>query len=127
MDFQLRPALPTDAALLGSICHDAFKTIADRHGFPPDFPNAEVAIGLIDQLLSRADVHSVVAEARGRPVGSNFLGEGDAVAGSGPMPGPACFGTLPTIHEPRNFRIILAKVICVCRISGTWTDRYVDK
>jgi predicted N-acetyltransferase YhbS len=85
MSLLLRPATPSDAAVAGKICHDAFKTIAEHHGFPPDFPSPEVAVGLIDHLISRADVHSVIAEAGGRVVGSNFLWEDDNVAGVGPI------------------------------------------
>ena len=84
-DFSLRSASPADAPAAGTICHDAFKNIAERHGFPPDFPNVAIATGLIDQLISRADVHAVIAEQDGRVVGSNFLWEGDSVAGVGPI------------------------------------------
>lgn len=81
----LRPASPADVAAAGAICHAAFKTIAEQHGFPPDFPDPEAATGLIDQLVSRADVHAVIAELGGRVVGSNFLWVGDSVAGVGPI------------------------------------------
>jgi len=36
-------------------------------------------------LLSRSDIHAVIAERDGRVVGSNFLWEADAVAGVGPI------------------------------------------
>lgn len=36
-------------------------------------------------VLSRADIHSVIAEIGGRVVGSNFLWEGDTIAGVGPI------------------------------------------
>ncbi len=81
----LRPASSSDAAAAGRICHAAFKAIAERHAFPPDFPSDEVAAGLIEQMLGRADVHGVVAEVGGRVVGSNFLWEDEAVAGVGPI------------------------------------------
>lgn len=81
----LRPPSPNDSASAGAICYTAFRTIAERHGFPPDFPDPEIATGLVDHLLARADVHSVMAELDGRVVGSNFLWEDDAVAGVGPI------------------------------------------
>lgn len=84
MDPIIRAASPDDATAAGSICHAAFKSISDQHRFPPDFPTPEVAIGLIEHLLSRADVHGVVAVLNGRVIGSNFLWE-DAVAGVGPI------------------------------------------
>ncbi len=85
-ELTLRAGRIEDAEALGSICYEAFKDIAGRHNFPHDFPSAEVAEGLIASLLSRADVYSVVAEADGRVVGSNFLWENNpAIAGVGPI------------------------------------------
>jgi GNAT superfamily N-acetyltransferase len=81
----LRPGSPKDAQICGKICHEAFKTISEKHGFPPDFPSSEAAIGLITFLLSRGDVYSVVAESDGRVIGSNFLWESDSIAGVGPV------------------------------------------
>jgi GNAT superfamily N-acetyltransferase len=81
----LRPGRPDDAAVCGSICYEAFKTISEHHNFPPDFPAPEIPIGLLSHLLSRSDVYSVVAEADGRVVGSNFLWENGVIAGVGPI------------------------------------------
>ncbi|WP_157091568.1 hypothetical protein [Methylobacterium nodulans] len=67
------------------ICYEAFKTIAEQHGFPPDLPSASEATDLIGHLLSRSDIHAIIAERDGRVVGSNFLWEGDTVAGVGPI------------------------------------------
>ena len=85
MTLHLRAATPTDAAAAGRICYDAFKTIAEQHGFPPDFPTPEVATGLMQELVSRLDVHALIAETNGRVAGSNFLWEREAVAGVGPI------------------------------------------
>src|SRR5918997_4334025 len=81
----LRAGRPEDAEDCGFICYGAFKTIADEHNFPPDFPSSEVAVGLLTSLLSRDDVYSVVAEVDGRVVGSNFLWEKGTIAGVGPI------------------------------------------
>ena len=81
----LRLGRPADATPAGTICHDAFRTIARQHAFPPDFPSPEVAIGLMDHLLARSDVYAIVAEVDGRVVGSNFLWETGPVAGVGPI------------------------------------------
>ncbi len=82
----LRPGTTDDAAACGSICYEAFRTFAEHHRFPPDFPSAEFAIGLFrHHLLSRSDVYSVVAEADGHVVGSNFLWENAIIAGVGPI------------------------------------------
>jgi GNAT superfamily N-acetyltransferase len=81
----LRPGTPDDAGPAGTICYEAFKTIAEQHGFAPDFPSSDDTTDLISHLLSRSDIHAVIAERDGRVVGSNFLWEGDAVAGVGPI------------------------------------------
>jgi predicted N-acetyltransferase YhbS len=81
----LRSATPADAVPAGRICYDAFRTIAERHGFPPDFPSQEVTTELMRHLLSRVDVRGFVAEMNGQVAGSNFLWERDAVAGIGPI------------------------------------------
>src|SRR5215470_3753750 len=52
MSVILRPGAPTDAAMCGPICFEAFKAINDTHHFPPDFPSPEVATALLGMLLS---------------------------------------------------------------------------
>ena len=84
MKLVLRAGKADDAEACGSICYKAFKTIADQHNFPPDFPAPDVAVELASQLLSRKDVYSVVAEGDGRVVGSNFLWENSVIASVGP-------------------------------------------
>jgi GNAT superfamily N-acetyltransferase len=86
MTLTLRAPTHEDAAVAGAICHTAFKTIAEQHAFPPDFPTPDVAIGLMEHMISAPDVFGVIAERDGRVVGSNFLWEsGGVVAGIGPI------------------------------------------
>ena len=85
MTVRLRPASPDDAEPAGAICYEAFKTIAEQHGFPPDVTSASDTIDLISVLLSRPDIYSIIAEIDRRVVGSNFLWEADSVAGVGPI------------------------------------------
>jgi predicted N-acetyltransferase YhbS len=85
MNVRLRAGRPDDAATCGSICYEAFRAIAEQHNFPTDFPDADVAIGLLSHLFSRGDAYSVVAEVDGRVVGSNFLWENGIIAGVGPI------------------------------------------
>lgn len=81
----LRPGRPDDAAICATICYEAFKTIAERHAFPPDFPSPEVAQELFVHMLATPTIHSAVAELDGRVVGSNFLWAAAPVAGVGPI------------------------------------------
>jgi predicted N-acetyltransferase YhbS len=85
MNIELRSMKQEDVETCGRICYEGFKSIADRHNFPPDFPSAEAAAGLLSQLFSRADIYSVVAEVDGQVVGSNFLWEMAVIAGVGPI------------------------------------------
>jgi len=81
----LRRAAPADTATCGRICFDAFGAINDAHGFPNDFPSAEIAAGFLGVLLKHSCFYGVVAERDGRIIGSNFLDERSAIAGVGPI------------------------------------------
>ncbi len=81
----MRRAEAKDIEPCGRICYEAFRTIAEKHGFPPDFPNAEVATGVIGMLFSNPGFYCVVAESGGRVIGSNCLDERSAVSGIGPI------------------------------------------
>ncbi len=82
---QLVPAEPQHALELGRICYEAFKDIADRHGFAPDFPSVQVARKTIGMLVERKDVYGVAAIVNGELAGSNYLSLTDPVAGVGPI------------------------------------------
>ena len=84
-NIQLRSGTPADAEICGRICYNAFKTISEAHGFPPDFPTAEVAIGVLRSMLANPRFYSVIAEVDGRIAGSNFLDERNTIAGVGPI------------------------------------------
>lgn len=85
MILRIRATTPSDAEACGRIIYEAFKEIADRHGFPPDFPDTEVATELAKALIANPSVFGIVAEEDGRVVGSNFLKEGDAIRAVGPI------------------------------------------
>src|SRR5919202_1152295 len=85
MPVRLRPGTVDDARECGRILYEAFKSIADQHHFPPDFPSVEVATGVTTMLLSHPGFYAVVAELDGQLVGSNFLDERSAIAGIGPV------------------------------------------
>ena len=81
----IRTATPADAPACGQICFDAFATINPKHGFPPDFPSAEVATGVLSGMFSNPSCYCVVAEEDGRIAGSNCLYEGALISGVGPI------------------------------------------
>src|SRR5262249_39899747 len=81
----IRRAKPEDAEECGKICHAAFTAINAKHGFPPDFPNAEVANCVISSMFKHPKFYCVVAEENGRVVGSNCLDERTPIAGVGPI------------------------------------------
>ncbi len=85
MSLALRPIEPADVAEAGRICHAAFRAIATQHNFPPDFPDREVATGMIGQLTAHPGYYGVVAERDGRIVGSNFVDERAPIIGLGPI------------------------------------------
>ncbi len=85
MNLTLRKGRSDDAESCGRICYEAFRCISARHNFPEDFPNAQVATGLMSHILTRDDVYSVIAEVDERVVGSNFLWEQTRIAGVGPI------------------------------------------
>lgn len=81
----IRRARPEDAQSCGRICYDAFFKINTDHGFPPELPDAELAVGLLSKMFSHAGFWCVVAERNGRIVGSNCLDERSSVCGVGPV------------------------------------------
>jgi len=85
MNVRLRLARQEDAEVCGAICYEAFRSVAERHGFLPDFPNVGVAAGLFELVIQRDDVYTVVAESDGRVIGSNVLWENGKIAGVGPI------------------------------------------
>lgn len=85
MDVKLREGRPEDARACGTIAYEAFKSIADQHNFPPDFPSVENAVAVVSFLLANPGFHKVVAELDGRIAGSNFLDERNPIAGVGPI------------------------------------------
>src|SRR5262249_43851434 len=81
----IRRATPQDAPICGRICYEAFTKISTEHGFPPDFPSVEHAVGVLTMMFSRPGFYCVVAESDGQLVGSNCLDERSPIAGIGPI------------------------------------------
>ena len=82
---RIRDADKADAQRCGHILYDAFKSVSDKHNFPPDFPSPEVAAGLASMLIDDPGFYGVVAEEDGTVVGSNFMDERSSIFGIGPV------------------------------------------
>jgi GNAT superfamily N-acetyltransferase len=85
LSIRLRPGTVEDATQCGEICYRAFRTISEKHNFPPDFPSPELATTLMSEFLAHPHIYGVVAELDGRVVGSNFIDERSIIAGIGPI------------------------------------------
>ncbi|MGB8236621.1 MAG: GNAT family N-acetyltransferase [Pseudolabrys sp.] len=105
MNLKLRRGSHNDAEACGRIIYDAFKALADKHKFPPDFPSAEIATGRVSTLLSHPGIYGVVAELDGRIVGSNFLDERSSISGIGPI------SVDPTVQERGIGRQLMQDVL----------------
>lgn len=80
----LRPE-PGHVPELARICFEAFKEIHDRHAFPRDIPNVELAERILGLFISGKHSYGVAARVDGRLAGSNFLTCTDPVGGVGPI------------------------------------------
>lgn len=85
MKVTYRQPQESDASVLGKICYEAFTTLNQKHGFPPDFPAADACSGMMSWMIGHPKIYGVVAEIDGQPIGSNFLDERGTIAGIGPI------------------------------------------
>jgi predicted N-acetyltransferase YhbS len=85
MDVRLRRAVPADIPECGRILYEAFASLADRHGFPHDFPSVEAATRSMRALVSNPGFYGIAAELHGRVVGSSFLDERSTIHAIGPV------------------------------------------
>lgn len=81
MAVELRPPVDTDVEACGRVIYDAFKSIADRHGFPPAISSIEVGTRFARLFLGLPAIWTRIAESEGRVVGLIFLDEGDPIRG----------------------------------------------
>lgn len=118
--FDLVPARPENIGGLGRICYEAFKDIADQHGFPPAYPSAAVAREALGMLVGKEGIYAVESLLDGRPVGSNFLFMLDEAAGVGPI----------TVEAPLNGqgigRALMEDVLAHARASGVASVRLLQ-
>ena len=105
MDVKVREAVDADWVEAGRICYEAFATLADRHGFPHDFPTVEAASGPIRWLINHPQVYGVVAEGDGRILGSSFLDERSNIYAIGPV------SVDPTAQDHKVGRALMAAML----------------
>ena len=82
---RVRAMTADDTARCGTICYEAFREVAVRHHFPPDFSRPEDAIELVASLHANNKFFSVLAESDGCILGSNFLDERSTIFSVGPI------------------------------------------
>jgi predicted N-acetyltransferase YhbS len=120
MNVRLRPPVPVDHPQIARIVFEAFKSIADKHNFPRDFPAPEMASGLTQLFASNPSIFGVVAEFDGQIVGSNFLDQRDATASVGPIT------VDPSVHGKGIGRRLMQAVIEKARASNAPSIRLVQ-
>lgn len=84
-DIQLGPLTAEHAGRCGEIIYTAFRSVADRYGFPADFPSVEAAVPLAAAFIANPDIYGVGAWENGRLIGTNFLDERAGIRGVGPI------------------------------------------
>jgi predicted N-acetyltransferase YhbS len=85
VNIKFRSGSREDAAALGRIDFEAFKSISSEHNFPWDFPSVEIATAAVGSMLAHPGFYCAVAELDGTIVGSNFLDERNPISGVGPI------------------------------------------
>ena len=85
MTIELRRPQPEHIAELGRICYEAFRDIAESHGFPPDFDSVAIAQGVVGLLMQQETVYTTAAFDGDAPRGSNFMNMWGDAAGIGPI------------------------------------------
>lgn len=116
----LRPGRRDDAEVCGRICFEAFREVATRHAFPPDFPQPAAAADLFVVMLAEPDVEVVVAERDGCILGSNALWALTPVAGVGPIT------VDPSAQDAAVGRALMAYVLERAAARGTIGVRLVQ-
>jgi hypothetical protein len=73
MSLIIRPIEQNDAESCGKIGYEAHKAISSAHGYPSEQPSEEFGIELIRRLLDNPSSWGVLAERRGKTLGSIFF------------------------------------------------------
>jgi predicted N-acetyltransferase YhbS len=120
MNVMLRRTVPDDIPECGRILYEAFATLADRHGFPHDFPSIEAATRSMGALVGNPGFHGIVAEVDGRVVGSSFLDERSTIHAIGPV------SVDPTAQDHHVGRVLMVAMLERAKETGTPGVRLVQ-
>jgi len=120
MDVTLRRATAADTPKCGRILYEAFATLADRHGFPHDFPSIEAATRSMGALVGNPGFHGIVAEVDGRVVGSSFLDERSTIHAIGPV------SVDPTAQDHHVGRVLMVAMLARAKETGSPGVRLVQ-
>ena len=81
----LTTVLPEQAEEVGLLVYEAFRDIAERHGFEPPFARPQLAQLIVRLLAQTEGWESYLLVEDGRPVACNFGDERDETIGVGPV------------------------------------------
>lgn len=116
----IREAADADWVEAGRICYEAFATLADRHGFPHDFPTVASAAEPIRWMINHPQFFSVVAEKDGRVIGSNHMDERGTISAIGPIT------VDPAAQDQHVGRLLMEAALERARQTGTPGVRLVQ-
>ena len=121
MSVTVRAAVDADWVEAGRICYEAFSALADRHGFPHDFPTVADAAEPIRWLINHPQVHGVVAvDQAGGILGSSYLDERGTISAIGPV------SVDPTTQNKGVGRLLMEAMLERARQTGTPGVRLVQ-
>jgi GNAT superfamily N-acetyltransferase len=81
MTVKLQEATLDDIPACGKVMYEAFRSIAQQHNFPPDFPSSEETGGLLSQMLGAPGFDAFTARIDNNIVGSIFVSRRSPVGG----------------------------------------------
>lgn len=120
MNVTLRRTVPDDIPECGRILFESFATLADRHGFPHDFPSVDAATRSMTALVRNPGFYGVAAEIDGRVVGSSFLDERSTIHAIGPV------SVDPTAQDRHVGRALMGAMLERAEETGTPGVRLVQ-
>ncbi len=85
MAVTLTTVLPEQAQEVGTLVHEAFLDIAERHNFPPAYATPQIPSLVIRLIAQTEGWESYLLTEGDRPIACNFGDERDEIVGVGPV------------------------------------------